>query len=233
MNTTELRNFISRIENLNKAKTWLKAKRLETNSTVTEKDFEEVKFKLAKERVTEVIKEVDVNFDAHFQEPAKVVLVYNNKLRELKEGGNFTEEERKMIGSKIKYIENHIEKRLLEFGNDKTEKKTIAIENFFTDKASPEVITALQQNFKHLKNKEMAVLIYLLHKKHHLIRYDNTNKNKTILNFVRAFTGIDYKQISGINRFIEPTTENIKLDTKNDKVLKIIEEQFNKVVSSC
>lgn len=124
MNTTELRNFLSRIENLNKAKTWLKAKRLETNSTVTKKDFVEVKFKLAKEKVTEVIKEVDENFDAHFQEPTKVKIVYNNKLKELKEGQDFTEEERKMIGSKIKYIENHIEKRLLELNVEREESQT-------------------------------------------------------------------------------------------------------------
>ncbi len=126
---------------------------------------------------------------------------------------------------KVRIIEVE-KKHLLRVIKEKT-----PLNAFFKSEVSQEKITAIQTDFRHLKNKKMAVLIYLLQKKYELISIDNPSKEKSRLNFVRAFTGEERKEISGINRFFN-YDEDLKLENK-DKVLETIGNQLEKIVSSC
>ncbi|SHG57949.1 hypothetical protein SAMN05444483_11726 [Salegentibacter echinorum] len=105
------------------------------------------------------------------------------------------------------------------------EKNETPLRAFFIDKASPQLIWSIQERFKALKGKEMAILIYLLHKKYGLIYLDNNQRNnKSRIHFVRALKGVEIKTIQGINNFFEPITAETTVNEKDEVYLKINKE---------
>lgn len=115
----------------------------------------------------------------------------------------------------------------------KEQKQKTPLKEFFTNNASPEIILEIQKAFKDLKKgKEMAILIYLLHKKYELIFLDNNQRNnKSRIHFVRALTGTEVKTIKGINNFFEPITAETTVNEKDEVFLKI-NNQLKEMVST-
>ncbi|MCC4230038.1 hypothetical protein [Zunongwangia profunda] len=115
-------------------------------------------------------------------------------------------------------------------------KPKISLSQFFTDKANPKLIKAIQERFNELDGKELAALIYLLDSKG-LISYNNSLKPISRINFVRAFKkDNDLTNIWGINKFFERhknETILIEPNGNKDKTLINIEKQLTKVVDSC
>ena len=60
---------------------------------------------------------------------------------------------------------------------------------------------------------------------------DNHSNESSRLNFFRALTGVERKEISGINKFFN-YDEDLKLNN-NDIVLETIGMQLKKIVISC
>ena len=115
---------------------------------------------------------------------------------------------------------------------EKSTKINTPLEDFFLDKASPEKIKAIQEKFKGLKGKEMAILIYLLNKRYDLVSIDNTQKSKkSRIHFVRALTGKEIKEINGINNFFISITGETDVN-KDDEAFLLIEKQLKEMVSN-
>lgn len=115
MEFSQLHKFSENLNIYRMKRKWRIASKGDTNSKVTDEDIQEVTFEIAKERVTDVLKEVDKNFDTHYNEPLVVRDIYSKKLKVFKNAEGFSDEERQMINSKIKFLENHIRKRLKEY----------------------------------------------------------------------------------------------------------------------
>lgn len=124
-----------------------------------------------------------------------------------------------------------------EEANADNRKKIIhSLSLFFKEGTKPDQIEKIQNEFRNLRNKEMAALIYSLENRG-LITYDNSINSKSRINLVRALTGLNnLSNIAGINKYFQANTHNSRLvypNGKKDKTLIIIEEQLDKVVDSC
>lgn len=115
---------------------------------------------------------------------------------------------------------------------EKPQQRNITLEDFFTDEVSQELIMAIQEKFKDLRGKEMAILIYILHKKYSLIYLDNNQRNKkSRIHFVRALTETEIKTIKGINNFFQPITAETTVNEKDEVFVKL-DEQLKEIVSN-
>lgn len=116
---------------------------------------------------------------------------------------------------------------------EKSRKANIpSLKLFFKDDIKFEVIEKIQNEFKGLRNKEMAILIYLLNKNHQIISFDNNQRNKkSRIHFVRALTGEKLQNINGVNNYFEPITGETTVNERDESFLAI-RKQLNKIVSN-
>lgn len=74
--------------------------------------------------------------------------------------------------------------------------------DFFNSDIKIEVVEKIQNDFKFLKGKKMAYLIYLLHREFKIINYSLDSKTESRKHFVKALKGIDFR-MSGIDRYFK------------------------------
>ncbi len=154
-----------------------------------------------------------------------------------KELNNFTPESvisQPLLGFKLSEI-RLLEENIKEAENKlkpKKEKEKLELKDFFTEQANPGLIKAIQERFKDFRNKQMAILIYLLHKKYNLITYDlGDRKKNSRKHFVEALTQSELKNINGINNFFDSVTAETKVDKRNEAFLNL-DKQLMEIVSN-
>ena len=117
--------------------------------------------------------------------------------------------------------------------NQNEAKQPLKLENFFNKDVTPKLIDSIQNSFKELRGREMAILIYLMDKEFHLITLDNSNRNaKSRLHFVRAFTNSDVKNIKGINNYFEAVSGETTVNKLQDPIYLQIKKDLETMVSN-
>jgi hypothetical protein len=104
-------------------------------------------------------------------------------------------------------------------GNTDEVKKTQAkpikpkkeFKEFFNTDINIEVIEKIQNDFKDSIGKNMAFLIYLLHKEFKVINYSVNSRNESRKHFVTSLKGIDFR-MAGVDKYFE--LNDVKLNIK-------------------
>lgn len=86
------------------------------------------------------------------------------------------------------------------------------LKQFFIEEIDPEIISTLQIKYKDLYGKNMAYLIYLLHKEFNLINYSLRGRKDSRKRFVNEFTGKNINNIEGINKIFNSNDITIGID---------------------
>jgi len=147
---------------------------------------------------------------------------------------NIIEDDKKMF----LFYKEKTENRIIELHKELKFKKELpnsklVLKDFFNREVNDDIINSIKDKFNAFKNKEMAILIYLLNK-NNLIEIDNNNrKEKSRIHFVRSLTGIHYGNIKGVNNYLTSVKGELKKINVEDIQYISIEKQLEKIVSNC
>lgn len=150
-----------------------------------------------------------------------------SKGEKLNELNNSEPEEKKILSFYIEKLNG-----LLKSKYKSPKASTPELKSFFADDVKEATIINLQQNFKDLKGKEMAILIHLLCTKNMIEIDNNDRKGKSRIFFVRRFKEFHLRNINGINNFILPDSYELKGIGTKDIQYKDIKMQLDKIVSN-
>lgn len=110
-------------------------------------------------------------------------------------------------------------------------KLELTFNDFFNKVVSNKTITAIKKEFKELEGKELAILIYLLHKQYQIIEILTNSKTKGRKGFVKCLKDSENPAMQKINKcFLSPTDELI-YDEK-DLLFKSIDNRLSKIIEN-
>jgi hypothetical protein len=108
-----------------------------------------------------------------------------------------------------------------------SKQKKLFFKDFFDDRISPDLINNIQQEFKDLEGKKMAILIYLLQNKYRYITIIRNSKTESREHFVRELTGKNEFNMQYINRILKDNELQLNND---DPEIELIEERLTKII---
>ncbi len=113
-------------------------------------------------------------------------------------------------------------------------KPELKLKDFFIKDVSNDTIEAIQAEFRELEGKDLAILIYLLHKEHKIIEILTNSKTKGRKSFVKCLTETDNPSMQGVNKCFVANTDDL-IYSKDDLVFQSLNKRLTKIIkkSSC
>lgn len=108
-------------------------------------------------------------------------------------------------------------------------KPELKLNEFFIKEVSSETIEAIQTEFKELDGKELAMLIYLLHKEHKIIEILTNSRTKGRKGFVKCLKEIDNPTMQKVNKCFTPNTDDL-IYSKDDLVFQSLNKRLTETI---
>lgn len=178
----------------------------------------------------------ETNFRLFIYEIHKEKKVYLETLNNYISSNNIDPEEALTLEIQSKKVTNTIQKLYTDYqkliSKTQANQHIIDLKSFFIN-SKQSTIEILQKEFKTLKGKRMAILIFLLTEKGIISMDNNDRKKSSRIHFVRLFTEKEHPHINLINNYFVSVTGELKSIGKKDPVYLDIEKRLNKIVSNC
>lgn len=108
-------------------------------------------------------------------------------------------------------------------------KPELKLNEFFVKDVSIETIKTIQTEFKELEGKELAILIYLLHKEHQIIEILTNSNSKGRKGFVKCLKEIDNPTMQSVNKCFTANTDDL-IYSKDDLVFQSLNKRLTKII---
>ena len=108
-------------------------------------------------------------------------------------------------------------------------KPELKLKDFFIKEVSSDTIEAIQTEFRELEGKDLAILIYLLHKEHKIIEILTNSKTKGRKSFVKCLTETDNPSMQGVNKCFAANTDDL-IYSKDDLVFQSLNKRLIKII---
>jgi len=108
-------------------------------------------------------------------------------------------------------------------------KPELKLKDFFIKEVSNDTIEAIQTEFRELEGKDLAILIYLLHKEHKIIEILTNSKTKGRKSFVKCLTETDNPPMQGVNKCFVANTDDL-IYSKDDLVFQSLNKRLIKII---
>jgi hypothetical protein len=108
-------------------------------------------------------------------------------------------------------------------------KPELKLKDFFIKEVSSDTIAAIQTKFKKLEGKDLAILIYLLHKEYTIIEILTNSRTKGRKGFVKCLKEIDNPTMQKVNKCFEPNTDNL-IYPKDDLVFQSLNKRLTETI---
>jgi len=108
-------------------------------------------------------------------------------------------------------------------------KPELKLKDFFIKEVSSDTIEAIQTEFRELEGKDLAILIYLLHKEHKIIEILTNSKTKGRKSFVKCLTETDNPSMQGVNKCFVANTDDL-IYSKDDLVFQSLNKRLTKII---
>jgi len=108
-------------------------------------------------------------------------------------------------------------------------KPELKLKDFFIKEVSSDTIEAIQTEFRELEGKDLAILIYLLHKEHKIIEILTNSKTKGRKSFVKCLTETDNPSMQGVNKCFAANTDDL-IYSKDDLVFQSLNKRLTKII---
>ncbi len=108
-------------------------------------------------------------------------------------------------------------------------KPELKLKDFFIKEVSNDTIEAIRTEFRELEGKDLAILIYLLHKEHKIIEILTNSKTKGRKSFVKCLTETDNPSMRGVNKCFVANTDDL-IYSKDDLVFQSLNKRLTKII---
>jgi hypothetical protein len=108
-------------------------------------------------------------------------------------------------------------------------KPELKLKDFFIKEVSSDTIEAIQTEFRELEGKDLAILIYLLHKEHKIIELLTNSKTKGRKSFVKCLTETDNPSMQGVNKCFAANTDDL-IYSKDDLVFQSLNKRLTETI---
>jgi hypothetical protein len=128
-------------------------------------------------------------------------------------------------------------KEFLEFINSKElppqpivkQKPELKLNDFFIKDFSSDIIIEIQAEFKDLEGKDLAILIYLLHREHKIIEILTNSNTKGRKGFVKCLKETDNPTMQKVNKCFVSNTDDL-IYSKDDLVFQSLYKRLTKTI---
>lgn len=103
------------------------------------------------------------------------------------------------------------------------------LKDFFNKDFSSDTISEIQTEFKELRGKDLAILIYLLHREYKIIEIITNSNTKGRKSFVKCLTETDNPLMQGVNKCFEPNTDCLSY-SKDDLDFQSLNKRLKKIM---
>lgn len=110
-------------------------------------------------------------------------------------------------------------------------KPELKLNEFFIKEVSSDTIEAIQTEFRELEGKDLAILIYLLHKEHKIIEILTNSRTKGRKGFVKCLKEIDNPTMQKVNKCFTPNTDDL-IYSKDDLVFQSLNKRLTKIIKN-
>lgn len=108
-------------------------------------------------------------------------------------------------------------------------KPELKLKDFFIKEVSSDTIEAIQTEFRELEGKDLAILIYLLHKEHKIIEILTNSKTKGRSSFVKSLKENDKPSMQKVNKCFAANTDDL-IYSKDDLVFQSLNKRLTKII---
>ena len=108
-------------------------------------------------------------------------------------------------------------------------KPELKLNEFFIKEVSSDTIEAIQTEFRELEGKDLAILIYLLHKEHKIIEILTNSRTKGRKGFVKCLKETDNPTMQKVNKCFTPNTDDL-IYSKDDLVFQSLNKRLTKTI---
>lgn len=108
-------------------------------------------------------------------------------------------------------------------------KPELKLKDFFIKEVSSNTIEAIQTEFRELEGKDLAILIYLLHKEHEIIEILTNSKTKGRSSFVKSLKENDKQSMQKVNKCFVANTDDL-IYSKDDLVFKSLNKRLTETI---
>ncbi len=108
-------------------------------------------------------------------------------------------------------------------------KPELKLKDFFIKEVSSDTIEAIQTEFRELEGKDLAILIYLLHKEHKIIEILTSSKTKGRSSFVKSLKENDKPSMQKVNKCFAANTDDL-IYSKDDLVFQPLNKRLTETI---
>lgn len=108
-------------------------------------------------------------------------------------------------------------------------KPELKLKDFFIKEVSSDTIEAIQTEFRELEGKDLAILIYLLHKEHKIIEILTSSKTKGRSSFVKSLKENDKPSMQKVNKCFAANTDDL-IYSKDDLVFQSLNKRLTETI---
>jgi hypothetical protein len=130
---------------------------------------------------------------------------------------------------------NILSKQISEIGKlpqqDEKHNPSLKFKDFFIKEVSDDTITAIQTEFNKLEGKDLAILIYLLHKEYKIVEILTNSKTKGRKGFVKCLKETDNPAMQKVNKCFIPNTDNL-IYSKDDLVFQSLNKRLTEKITN-
>lgn len=112
-----------------------------------------------------------------------------------------------------------------------TEKPKPKLKDFFIKDYSTDVIAEIQTKFKKLEGKDLAILIYLLHRKYKIIEILTHSRTMGRKGFVKCLKETSNPTMQKVNKCFVPSTDDL-IYSKDDLVFQSLDKKLTETINN-
>lgn len=133
--------------------------------------------------------------------------------------------------NEVSQIKSSIQKAFQEIKPQQNEKPKaeLKLKDFFIEDFSSDSILEIQNKFKKLEGKDLAILIYLLHKEYKIIEVLTHSKTKGRKGFIKCLKETDNPKMSKVNKCFVPNTDDLSY-SKDDLIFQSLNKRLTKTI---
>lgn len=109
-------------------------------------------------------------------------------------------------------------------------KPELKLNDFFIKEVSSDTIAAIQTEFNELEGKDLAILIYLLHKEYKKIEILTNSRTKGRKGFVKCLKETDNPKMQKVNKCFVPNTDDL-IYSKDDLVFQSLNKRLTETIT--
>lgn len=110
-------------------------------------------------------------------------------------------------------------------------KPELKLNDFFIKEVSSDTIAAIQTEFNELEGKDLAILIYLLHKEYKKIEILTNSRTKGRKGFVKCLKETDNPKMQKVNKCFVPNTDDL-IYSKDDLVFQSLNKRLTETIKN-